>query len=85
MESNQNDKMKTPETEAAALGNFNGPNFVDADFARKLERERNDARQHVRELVETCDRFYIEREDGTTKTFSEALKAAKHYLQSVTS
>jgi hypothetical protein len=49
----------TPETDAAThdLSDYGSPvlcswgDWVDADFARKLERERDEAREQIKELI----------------------------------
>ena len=48
----------TPETDAACWERqFDGTECVDADFARKLERERDEARAALRELWQSADAF----------------------------
>jgi len=44
--------------------------YVEAHFARRLERERDAAREALRELVELCE-FWINREDTRDKSESE--------------
>ena len=54
----------TPETDAAThdLSDYGSPvlcswgDWVDADFARKLERERDEAREEIKELIYIAER-----------------------------
>jgi hypothetical protein len=70
----------TPETDAQCYGNGTHP-YVPTDFARKLERERNEMRDAIREAhtallrVSECRIFYAESMDIDSYTQEDCDKA----------
>lgn len=48
----------TPETDAESINGAHHPQFVFSDFARKLERERDEAREQVEAMREAIKEAY---------------------------
>lgn len=70
-----NDNMSdTPETDAQGWGDGLHP-WVATDFARKLERERDEAITRRMETIMQCELYEQERNEAR-----EHLSAAKHFL-----
>jgi len=69
-------KSDTPETDAASMAWYGEKDAVSGDFARKLERERNDLTQRLRERQESFQAQLIRIEDGWREKLVESRKDA---------
>jgi hypothetical protein len=66
----------TPETDAQGWGDGLHP-WVATDFARKLERERDEAREALRSVLELAEDIPDEALDAWKNYFHTILEAAK--------
>jgi|694.fasta_scaffold17186_13 hypothetical protein len=66
----EKDKSPTPETDAAQFGTGR----VSVDFARKLERERNQYRRDLELIAEDCEAWLNNQCDETACEFIKAVR-----------